>query len=234
MTMVEILVVMVIFSLITAMVTNWVMVAFRQTAATRIRISDIDQARIGMDALTKTLRTAVEPSQLQGVCASCTGPASTSTALTTATATSVQLFANFGASQGPNLVTFTVANAPSRGMATLTETSQAPDAGSAPNYTYTPCTVGASGCAITQRVLVSGMVWPLPGAAFGYYDTSGAALLPGSSGLSAQQLISVTTIDVTLPVRTPNSLGAGTTTVTSRVSLPNSFAGVLPTPSPTP
>lgn len=235
MTLVEILVVMVLFGLIATMVTNWAIAADREVASTRIRLADIGQARVGMDALTKTLRTGIQPAQLQTGCGSCTGPASTSTALTTASPTSVQLFANFGAAAGPELVTFTFADDPARGLATLTETIQPPDAGSAPNFTYTPCTVGASGCPISRRVIVSGLVWPLPGPALVYYDTAGAVLAPGGTGqLSPQQRVAVTSIDITLPVRTPNALGAGTTTLTGRVTLPNSFTGVLPTPSPTP
>lgn len=234
-TLVELLVVMILLSLIGALVVSWVVTTQRQTAGTQVRLNDIDQARIGMDAITKTLRTAVEPAQLQLSCSSCTGSASTSTALTNATATSVQLFANFGDPTGPVLVTFTVAFDPAANVATLTETSEAPDPGSAPNFTYTACTIGAAGCPITRRTLVRGLTWPLPGAAFTYYDNAGTALPLGTNGaLSAPQRIAVDSVDITLPVHTPNPYGTGPMTVTDRVALPNAAAGVLPTPPPGP
>ncbi len=228
----EVLVVAVLLGVIGALVTAFVITAQHQAAGSQVRLSDLDQARIGMDAVVKTMRTAVEPAQLQLGCSSCTGPASTSTALTSATATRVQLFANFGDPAGPLLVTYEVAYDRSAGLATLTETRQPPDAGSAPDVTYTACTEGAPRCAIRERTLVRGLTWPLPGTVFTYYDNAGAELIPADGeALSSEQLITVDSIDVTLPVQTPNPYGTGATTVTQRVTLPNAGTGVIPTPS---
>jgi hypothetical protein len=232
-TLSEVLIVAVLLGVIGALVTSFAITTQRQTAATRVRLTDLDQARIGMDAVVKTVRTAVEPAQLQLACASCIGPASTSTALTSATATRIQLFANFGDPAGPVLVTYDVGYDNTAKLATLTETRQPPDAGSAPNVTYTTCTVGAPSCSIRDRTLVRGLVWPLPGTVFTYYDNTGAALVPeDGTALSSAQLITVDSIDVTLPVLSPNPYGTGATTVTQRVTLPNAGTGVLPTPSP--
>jgi hypothetical protein len=232
-TLSEILVVTVLLGVIGALVTSFVITTQREATGSQIRLSDLDQARVGMDAVIKTVRTAVEPAQLQLGCATCTGPASASTALTSATPTRVQLFANFGDTSGPVLVTFEVAYDNTAKIAELTETRQPPDAGSAPNFTYTSCARTSPSCLITDRTLVRGLSWPLPGTVFTYYDNSGTALVPASgTSLSSAQLITVDSIDVTLPVHTPNPYGAGPTTVTQRVTLPNAGTGVLSTPSP--
>jgi hypothetical protein len=219
--------------IIGAIVASYLVATQRQATITRIRLSDLDQARIAVDSVVKTVRTAVEPAQLQLGCADCHMPASTSTALTTATPTRLQLFANFGDPAGPMLVTFEVAYDAGTKLATLTETRQPPDAGSAPDVTYTACTRGTPSCRITQRTLVRGIVWPLPRSAFAYYDNTGSMLVPAEdSSLSSAQLITVDSVDVTLPVRSRSAYGPRTTTVTQRVTLPNAGTGVLPTPSP--
>jgi prepilin-type N-terminal cleavage/methylation domain-containing protein len=233
--LIELLVVMMLFGLIGTLVTSLVISTHRQNAATRIRLEDVDQARVGMDALTRTLRTAVQPAQLQIGCTSCTGPASTATAVTTARSDYVQLFANFGSEAGPSLVTFTVGDDAAEGMATLTQKTQPPDAGSAPNYSYTACTVGAPGCAISRRTLVRGLTWPPPAPVFTYRDNTAAQLTPGGSGqLSPEQLIAIDAIDIRLPVRTPNPFGTAPVTLVGQVALPNAASGILPSPSPTP
>jgi hypothetical protein len=232
-TLSEILIVAVLLGVIGAIVASYLIATQRQATVTRIRLSDLDQARIAVDSIVKTVRTAVEPAQLQLGCDNCLGPASASTALTSATATKVQLFANFGDPAGPVLVTFEVAYDAGSKLATLTETRQPPDAGSAPDVTYTACTRGAPTCGITQRTLVRGIVWPLPRSVFAYYDNTGSALVPpNEDSLSSAQLITVDSVDVTLPVRSPSAFGPRTTTVTQRVTLPNAATGVLPTPSP--
>jgi len=116
--LVEMMISMSIFALVMSLVVALLITAQKQTAATSIRLDDIDQARMAIDSLSRTVRTAVEPAQLQLGCTSCNGPASTSTALTSAQPASLQLFANGGSAAGPSLVTFTASYDPDQDGAT--------------------------------------------------------------------------------------------------------------------
>jgi hypothetical protein len=234
MTLVEVMTSASLALVLSALITTLVISTQRQTAAGEIRMADIDSARVGMDALTRVLRTAVQPAQLQTDCSSCAGPASTSTALTAAEQDRMQLFANLGDPTGPFLITFEVVQ--EYNMAVLTQRTQRPDLGSAPNFTYTACTPGAAGCRISERTLVRGLEWPPSTPLFAYRDNAAAELIapPGESGLTADQLLVVDAVDITLPVRTPNRLGAGGFLSVTRVALPNASTAVLATAVPMP
>ncbi len=233
--LVELMISVSVFGLIMSLVVGLLITAQKQTASTIIRLDDVDQARMAIDSLSRTVRTAVEPAQLQVGCTSCNGPASTSTALTSAQPSTIQLFANGGSAAGPSLVTFSVSYDAAREQGTLTRTVQPPDVGSAPNFTYTACTIGTAGCLITSLPIVRGLQWPLPGALFTYYSNAGAPLTPpAGASLPPQQLISVDSIAINLAVKTTNPYHTGPTTIASRVGLPNAGSGVLATPAPTP
>lgn len=228
-TLVELVVSMSVFAVIMSVVMSLLIGTQRQVSATSLRLDDIDQARMSIDSLSRTLRTAVEPAQLEVGCTSCDGPASTSTALTSATTSSVQLFANGGAAAGPNLVTFTATYDSVKKQGTLTKTVQQPDLNSAPDYTYTACTIGAAGCLITQTAIVRGLQWPLPTPLFNYYDQDGNEMVPPTGGsLPSQQLIAVDSIAINVTVKTTSQYNTGPTTINSFVELPNSGSGVLP------
>lgn len=232
-TLAELLVVITLFGIIGAIVSSVVISTQRQSTAIRMRIGDVQQARIGMDAMSRTLRTAVQPAQLQVGCTTCTGTIATSTAVRSASVTSVQVFANTGATTGPVLTTFTVAYDSTTQTGQLTQTIQPPDTGSAPNFAYTACTIGATGCTITRRTLIRGITWPLTTAAFTYRTNAATALAIGSTGvLTPSQLIAVDSIEISLPVREPNRLNTAPVTITSRVALSNAATGVLTSPSP--
>jgi prepilin-type N-terminal cleavage/methylation domain-containing protein len=231
-TLIETLVAMAVTLLIGTMVSSLVVYTQRQTTAQYTRLADVDQARVGLDALTRVIRTAVQPAQLQTGCTSCLGEASTSTALTYAKTDSIQLFSNIGDPTGPFLVTFLAAT-DSAGTALLTERIQRPDLGSAPNFTYTACTPGTAGCGITTRTLVRGMTWPLTAPIFTYRNNAASAFSLASGGqLTADQLLAVDSIDVQLPVKTPNKVGAGPMSASTRISLPNASSAVLATAVP--
>ena len=232
-TLAELLVVIMLFGVIGAIISGVVISTQRQSSAIRMRLGDVQQARIGMDAMTRTLRTAVQPAQLQVGCTTCTGSASRTTAVAAGSATSVQVFANTGAATGPVLTTFTVALDATSNTGQLTQTIQPPDTGSAPNYTYTSCTIGASGCAISRRTLIRGITWPLTASAFTYRTNSSGVLTPGSTGqLTPGQLVAIDSIEISLPVREPNKFRTAPVTITSRVALANAGSGVLTSPSP--
>src|SRR5664279_3441314 len=109
-----------IFAVIMSLVIGLLITTQKQVASTSIRLDDIDQARTAIDSLTRTVRTAVEPAQLEVGCTSCDGPASTSTALTSATPAKIQLFANGGLAAGPNLVKFEATQDTVNNQGTLT------------------------------------------------------------------------------------------------------------------
>jgi prepilin-type N-terminal cleavage/methylation domain-containing protein len=232
-TLIELLVSMSIFALIMGLAIGVLIQTQKQVASTQIRLDDIDQARTSIDSLSRIVRTAVEPAQLELGCTSCNGPASTSTALTSAQASSIQLFANGGSAAGPNLVTFTASYDTASGQGILTRTVQKPDLNSAPDFTYTACTPGPASCLITKLIMVRGLQWPLPRALFNYYDNDGNELVPPANGsLAAQSLIAVDSVAINLTVKTANRFNTGPTSIYSLVELPNSGSGVLPTPGP--
>lgn len=230
--LVEVVVAMSITLLIGGMVSSFVVYANRQASANYTRLADVDQARVGLDALTRVIRTAVQPAQLQSGCSSCLGEASTSTALTYAKTDRIQLFSNIGDPTGPFLVTF-IAAPDTNGTAVLTQRIQRPDVGSAPNFTYSSCTAGTPGCLITTRTLVRGLTWPLPKSIFTYRNNAGTAYTLAAGGqLTTDQLLSVDSIDVSLPVKSPNKVGAGPMSAETRIALPNASSAVLATAVP--
>lgn len=225
--LVELLVTTVLFGVISALVTSLTINTLRQTAALGTRMNNVDAARVAMDALSKTLRTAVQPAQLQSTCVSCSGGVSGATAIKAATASSVQFYSNSALATGPQKLTYTAQWDAAQGAATLTESKQPADAGSAPNFTY--CNPGPA-CPVAKRTLVTGLAWPLAAPLFTYFDDSAARMSPGPSGLTSSQLYAVHSVGITLSVRKTNSYRVGSTTIVNQVSLPNVYAGVLPLP----
>jgi hypothetical protein len=146
----------------------------------------------------------------------------------------LQVFANLGDPTGPFLITFDVEQV--TGTYVLTQKIQRPDLGSAPNFTYTACTIGAPGCRISKRTLVRGLIWPPAAPLFTYRDNAATVLIApvGETGLTPDQLLVVDAVDITLPVRTPNKIGAGGFSSATRVALPNASTAVLATAVPMP
>jgi prepilin-type N-terminal cleavage/methylation domain-containing protein len=219
-TLVETLVAIVITGIVATLVTTLTITSERQSGATEVRLHQLDGDRIGMDAVSKTLRTAVEPSQLQFGCTGCNGAAALSTAIVAGGPGSITFYANLNdPDAGPDRVTV------ERDGTRLVEKTQPPDEGSAPNFSY-DCT----SCART-RTLVRHLANPAGSALFTYYDGSGDELDPSgeTERLSSADLKKVSSVDVTLRAHTKNGYGVPATTVRSRVSLPN--ANALPSPN---
>ncbi|MBV9096716.1 MAG: prepilin-type N-terminal cleavage/methylation domain-containing protein [Frankiaceae bacterium] len=235
-TLVEVMLSVALLTVVGGLVSTFVVATQRTTAATSTRLQNVDKGRLAMDAMAKALRVAVQPAQVQqqlGVQGS--GAVASSTALTTATTTSVTFYADFGIqgnNTGPDLVTFSVTPNADGKTAKLTQSYRQPDPGSAPNWTY-GCTVGTTGCVVVVRTLVPALALPAANTVFTYYDNAGNVLTPASGGLTPSQLITVDRVNFTLPVQTPNGYGIGANTVTSDVQLPNAVTGVIATPTPT-
>lgn len=223
----ELVIVTMLMGLISILVTTFAISTWRDSVTVQTRINDVDQARIAIDATSKSVRTAVRPLMLQAACGTCTGPAATDPAVTAASDLGVQFYSNTGVAAGPDRVTYATALDPTRGnVAVFSETRQPPDTGSAPNFTYTTCTIGVVGCRTTKLARVVGLTWPVPAPVFRYYDNTGTLLVGGVGGaLTAAQLATISAIEVTLPVRTPGNTRVGPTTIVSRIFLPNSVTG---------
>ena len=208
--LVEMIVVISILSGVLAMVMTATIAAQRSVNGNAARLDQVQQAKVAMESMTKVLRTAVRPTQLNATCTGCD-----QAAFLQGTSSSVQFYANINNPAnivGPSRVTYSVDSS-----GTLTETVQPPNAHAASDYNYQYCTPGPS-CSVITRVLARGVATTNP--VFAYYDASGNtfATLP----LSTSDLPRVDSIDVQVSVSRSTQVAA--TTFIQRVTLPNADA----------
>ena len=222
-TLAEVSITVVILGVVLAGVQTALIMTQRTVSDQSIRVDQTQQGRVAIESVTKILRTAVLPSQLNATCTGCSDLA----AFIQGTPKSVQFYANINNDRnivGPSRVTYTVNSSNE-----LIETVQAPDPHAADDFDYQYCTPGP-GCVVSTRVLARNMV-PSQ-AVFAYYDKIGNSL--GTGTLDANKLAQVDSVDVVISTKlNPTSRVPGTT-FTSRVSLPNadSIAQATATPSP--
>jgi len=220
MTLVELMVTMTLTSTVIAVVAGGLVTATRLMGSNSLRLQEVSENQVAIEAMTKTLRTAVEPWLL--------GAATDAAAFIQGDSRRVSFYAALsslveptgaGMTQyGPVRITYTLSGG------ALTETYQLPDPHLATNHDYTYCTKGTSGCAIRTRVLARNLV---DAPMFAYYGESQNTL---AVPLSATNLEAVDSIDIVVTSQTAQ--GTESSTVVSRVSLVNS--GTNPTASPTP
>ncbi|CAB4798245.1 MAG: hypothetical protein F2740_02360 [Actinobacteria bacterium] len=218
-TLIEMVVVIAILSGVLAMVVTVIIAAQKNVNGNSARLDQIQQGKVAMESMSKTLRTAVRPSQLNATCTGCD-----QAAFLQGNARSVQFYANINNPAnilGPSRVSYTVDNS-----GVLTETLQAPNAHAATDYNYQYCTPGP-GCTVTSRVLARGV--SLNQNMFTYYDASNNTFttLP----LASADLPRVDSIDIIVKISSSAQVSA--TTFTQRVTLPNADA-VQQTAVPTP
>lgn len=219
-TMTEMIVVVMILGIVLAAVQTTLVMTNKSVGQSGQRINQTLQAKTAIDSVTKVLRTAVLPSQLNG-----TGSTSTAAAFIQGTKNSVQFYANINNDAnvtGPSQVTYAVG---SDGV--LSETIQPPNAHAANDYNYQYCTPSAS-CVVKSRVLARGVSTTV--TMFTYYTKAGTAI-PDAT-LTAAELASVDSIDVVITVKAAASQTVGSTTLTERVTLPNADSVAQPTSSP--
>lgn len=224
-TIAEMVMAMGLFVLLVGIVGSTAVLALRTTDGLGVRLDNANQSQQGIAAVSKVLRTAVLPDQLDDL--TCTGCADT--AIVQANTTRVTFYANLNnTGQGPSLVTLQVAQDPDRpGAALLQEVLQPPIALADNRYTY--CAIGSAGCQVVTRVLARGLAWPAT-AVFSYYDFSGSAI--AGPTLASADLPRVSSLDVLLTSQTRPSPGAfPATTLVQRVRLPNADINVLVQPS---
>lgn len=196
----------------------------RTNAENISRQDQIDVARSSVERMSKTLRTAVKPSQLHRTCVGC------EEAFLVGQANQVRFFANLDNpdnSIGPSRITYAVTTE-ADGTMVLVEKVQTPDSERPGPSGYVYCNAEATGASsackdhLTTRILARGLV--LDGPLFTYRGPDGLEMVPGGSGLTVDQLQKIMSIEVTITVQTPNVTTAQPTTYIQRILLPNSHA----------
>jgi prepilin-type N-terminal cleavage/methylation domain-containing protein len=218
-TLIEMVVVIAILSGVLAMVMTVIIAAQKNVNGNSARLDQIQQGKVAMESMSKTLRTAVRPSQLNATCIGCD-----QASFLQGNARSVQFYANIynpANILGPSRVSYTVDNA-----GVLTETLQAPNPHAATDYNYQYCTPGP-GCTVISRVLARGV--SLSKTMFTYYDASNNTF--STLPLASTDIPRVDSIDIIVNVS--SSAQVSSTTFTQRVTLPNADA-VQQTAVPTP
>ena len=207
-----------ILSVVLAMVMTMTISAQKSLGGNIARLDQVQQGRLAIESMTKTLRTAVRPTQLSATCTGCD-----QAAFLQGDGRKVQFYANINNPAnilGPSKVTYNV-----DASGNLIETIQPPNAHAANDYNYQYCTPGPS-CPVVKRTLVSGI--PANVTLFTYYDPTGTAF--STLPLATSDLPRVDSMDVQVVVS--RSSAVAPTTFIQRVTLPNADAVSQSTPSP--
>ena len=236
------------FSLTELMVTMFIMgmvvaatvsltIGFERTNAENVSRQDqIDTARTAVEAMSKSLRTAVKPAQLTSNCTLCLADA-----FLQGTDFSVQFYANLNNPKnkiGPSRVTYTlVTTGPKAGQ--IIETIQQADPPISdtdpwPNpisgYAYCDATAGTATAAckarLSTRPVAFGAIATAGTPMLKYYDAEGRQMSPSTSGgsLTVPELGTVLSIEILVTVQSTNATKPNPTTYVQRVTLPNAQA----------
>jgi prepilin-type N-terminal cleavage/methylation domain-containing protein len=220
--LIELLVVVIVLGALMGGVTSTLIVTQRQVGNDSSRLDQSQLVTVAEEAMTRAMRTAILPRQLDGTCSVCN-----TSAFLTGDVRTVTFYANLNndgkldasgyTTDGPSKVTYTVTSA-----GALTETVQRTNAHLPTDYNYTWCDPTQSSCAKTVRTVAYGV--STTGTLFTYFDKSGATLTTpldtSTSGLSA-----VDSLDISLRVQRNAKIPA--TTIVTRVTLPNADAALL-------
>lgn len=223
-TLTELLIVLLVSSIIAVLTTTLVIGVQRTNQDNMVRQDQIDSGRTATEAMARTLRASVKPSQLSTSC----GSGCVADAFMQATKFSVQFYANVDNPQntiGPSRVTYTVAaSGPQKGD--LVETIQIPSSPTPTASGYTYCTPGGPGCASRIKTRVVGRDVSAAGPAlFRYFDEAGAEMTPsGTASLSSSQLKHVLSIEIRTTILDAASGSTKPTTYIQRVMAPNAQA----------
>jgi hypothetical protein len=192
--LVEVTAVLLLLGIVIGFLFSTIESADRAVNATRMRISNLDEARTLMAVLTKDIRTAT---RLQAG----TAP------FVEADDTDVTFFANLNnTTGGPRKIRIWVGK-----NSEITESVWTPDADSvAPDYTYT----GEPQLRYVGRYLANTPAQPV----FEYFDDAGTRL---TTPVSAEDQLAISSVRITLAVRASTKLPNGTVTLEDQVRLPN-------------
>lgn len=224
-TLIEMMVVVTILGTVLAIVTQGMLVAQRTMTDNSSRLDGLSQTNVAVEGMTRVLRTAILPSQIQATCTGCDVAA-----FIKGDERSVQFYANVNndgilptsgsTDYGPRRVTYSVGT-----DGVLTETVQKPNTHSVSDFNYQYCTPGP-GCPVTNRVLARDVQ---AGAVFTYYDRAGTVVAPPLQSATSK-LKAVDSIDIVMRVQPSTRVKSAT--VTARVTLPNADSLIQPTPTP--
>jgi prepilin-type N-terminal cleavage/methylation domain-containing protein len=222
-TLIELMVVVSILGTVLAIVTQGLIVAQTTLNENAGRLHGLSQTNQAMEAVTRLLRTAILPSQIQATCTGCE-----TAAFIAGAARRVEFYANADndgilppsgmTDRGPRKVTFEINDA-----GELIEKVQKPNLHAVTDFDYQYCTPGPS-CPVRTRVLARDVE---DGVVFTYYNKANQTL---SVPLDENGRKTVDSIDVVLRVQPSDR--ANSVTVTTRVTLPNADSLIVPTPTP--
>jgi prepilin-type N-terminal cleavage/methylation domain-containing protein len=228
-TLTEMLVVMIVMGIVVAATATLTIGMTRTTAQNTARQDQIDIARTSVERISKTVRTAVKPSQLL---TSCSESCLSASAFLNGTTTSMQFYANLdnpGNRVGPSRITYSVA-ADGADAGVLVERIQRPDTSTPGVNGYTYCNAEAAGATSTcrQNLTVRRHATGVGTARlFSYYRADGQRLVPAGDGrLSVADLKRVTAVEIQLTVSRTGAYAPKPTTYIQRITLPNAQAVV--------
>ncbi|MCU1673722.1 MAG: hypothetical protein JWN77_1835 [Frankiales bacterium] len=211
--LVEMLVAMFVGSLVMGAATVIFNVTLQSSRATQSRVDGINAARVATEAMSRSLRTAVLPTQLDA-------SGSFDAAFLQAAPRAVFFYANInnpGNAIGPSRVSYQVIGN------NLVQTIQAPLAHAANDHDYKYCDLAQTTCARSTLLLTSGVD---AGGIFTYYDRYGSVLSPSvactvGTCLDATSLENVDAVEIRVAVSPPAGVRVGPSTYFTRVALPN-------------
>ncbi len=214
----ELLVAIAVFTVLALGVGSTAVVVLRTSSALEARVENATAGQVGVDAVSKVLRTAVLPAQLTDL--TCSGCADT--AVVSATRTQVRFYANLGGAgvQAPLLVTLVLEEdtGASQTSGQLVQRTQLPIVDPA-TQSYSFCNPTTPTCQVQRRVLARGLAWPAADTFF-YYDDLGAHL--SAASLAAADLPMVSSVEIALTVQTVRGHDRyRSSLVYKRVRLPN-------------
>ena len=226
--LVEMLVTMALLTIVIAATITFI-IGFTRTNAKNVSLQDqVDTGRSASQMMTKTLRTAVMPSQLTASCTACTEDA-----FVLGQDYAVQFYANInnpGNTVGPSRVTYTVATSgPNAGD--LVEKVQQPDSNVPTATVYAYCAAEQAGASaackgrLATRILAKGVQFTTSTPLFQYYDANGTRLVPPTGGgLTVADLGKVLQVELTVKVQAQSASRMNATTYIQRITLPNAQA----------
>jgi len=227
MSLVELIVSMLIFTVVIAATAQLAIGFERSSVETINRQDQIDDARFSVEAMSTTLRTAVMPNQLTTTCTQCLQDA-----FVEGSDYVVQFYANYknpGNSVGPSRVTYRLSRTGADAGA-LTELIQRPNSNVPSTTGYVYCDAEAinapESCRskLTKRVVGRDVLDTTGAPIFTYFDGNGNLLDPGTGSLDANELSRVVVIELRVTTQSGEGAKAQPTTYIQRITLPNAQA----------
>ncbi|MBI9115353.1 PulJ/GspJ family protein [Sanguibacter suaedae] len=222
MSLVELMVTMMITGLIAAMTAALVIGVQRTNAENAARQDQIDGARVAVEGMSRSLRSAVKPSQVARDCTGCAQEA-----FLAGSSYDVQFYANIDNPDnrvGPSRVSYTIPTTGAR-RGELIETIQRPTSNVPTATGYAYCLPTSATCApyITTRVIARDVV-TTGTPVFTFFDLAGDRMATPAAGLPPSALAQVRSVELVVTVASPLNDGARSTTYIQRMMLPNAQA----------